>query len=42
MPSVCQSSAIKQDNIVKQLAHHRRKQLLAKFSVLYRLRGQLI
>ncbi len=37
MSSFCQGLAVKHDNIVKQIAHHRRKQLLAKFSVLYRL-----
>ena len=42
MSSLCQCSSIKHDNITKQFAHHRRKQLLAKCSVLYRLRGQLI
>jgi len=42
LSSFRQGSAIEHDNVVKQLAHHRREQLLAKFSVLYRLRRQLI
>ncbi len=42
MSSFCQGSAIEHDNVVKQVAHHRCEQLLAKLSVFYRLRRQLI